>query len=192
MMASHGLQDGATIAIVGGGPAGSFQAIHLLNQARQHGRQIRVVIFERRRHPLGGQTDSLSGPYEGCPMCAGGISPCMNDALEDLGIILPDNVIQSRITTITLQGSWKHIHLPVPNGRKMLSVYRGALPFGQHANHESFDSVLLNYATLHGAELIGQKINHAFHDDNGRPTLCYTDNDSEARLTADFVVFACG
>jgi flavin-dependent dehydrogenase len=184
------LQDGATIAIVGGGPAGSFQAIHLLNQARQHGLQIRVVIFERRRQVANNK--QASGPYEGCPMCAGGISPRLNEALKDLGLALPPDVIQARITSITLQGDWKHIRLPVPDGRKMLSVYRGALPFGQHINHESFDSILLDCASSCGAELIGSRVDRAFYDNTGRPVLCYESDGKEAELTTDFAIFAGG
>jgi len=187
-----GLQDNATIAIIGGGPAGSFQALHLLNQARQRGRQIRVVIFERRRLPLIDGEKSLSGPYKGCPMCAGGISPRLSDALKDLGIVLPTKVIQAKITLITLQGNWKHIHLPVPDGREMYSVYRGALPLGKDINHGAFDSVLLNFATNHGAELIGSRVYRAFYDHTGRPVLCYKNSGEEAKLTADFAIFAGG
>ena len=45
------LDAGATVAVIGGGPAGAFFAIHLLRQAAALGRQLRLVIFERRHHP---------------------------------------------------------------------------------------------------------------------------------------------
>ena len=107
------LQDGATIAVIGGGPAGAFSALHLLAQARQRGRHIRVVIFERSCQPGKGISNNLSGPYAGCPLCAGGVSPRLYEALDALGIVLQPEVIQASIASITVQGNWKSIILPV-------------------------------------------------------------------------------
>ena len=186
------LQDGNTVAIVGGGPAGSFSAIHLLRRARAKNLGLRIVVFERRRLDAGDEQADRRGFYEGCPQCAGGISPRLNDALDHLGIIVPPEVLQAQISSITVQGNWKHIHLPVPPDRKMLSVYRGALPFGQHIVHESFDSLVLGVATGLGAELIGSRVDGAYYADDGRPVLCYQIAGKNAELAADFVVFAGG
>ena len=48
------LEEGATVAIIGGGPAGSFAAIHLLRLARERGLGLRVVVFEYRRRAAPG------------------------------------------------------------------------------------------------------------------------------------------
>ena len=186
------LRDDATVAIVGGGPAGSFLAMHLLRVAKTRDRRLRVVIFERRRAAPRPEAGALSGPYKGCPQCAGGVSPRLCDALADLGITIPDDVLQTRINSITVQGSWKPIYLHVPKGREMLSVYRGALPSGHGPGHASFDALLIDTATRRGAALIGSRVKKVFYDDSQRPVLCYVAEDGEAELTADFVAFAGG
>lgn len=186
------LQNNATVAIVGGGPAGSFQAMHLLNRARLRHQKIHVVVFEYRRQIRRQRQGSTSGSYSGCPQCAGGISPRLNDALAELGINLPDELIQASINSITLQGNWKHIYLSVPQSRRMLSVFRGALPYGRDTEHHSFDSLLLDAAISRGAELISNKVHAACYNEEGKPVLSYNANGSERRLTADCVIFAGG
>jgi hypothetical protein len=185
------LQDGATIAVIGGGPAGAFSALHLLAQARQRGRQIRVVIFERSCQPGKGLSNHLPGPYTGCPLCAGGISPRLYDALVALGIVLQPEVIQASIGSITVQGNWKSIILPVPRDRKMYSVYRGTLPFGQHHTH-CFDAMLLDIAVEAGAQLIGSRVHGVSRKTDNILNLDYVAHGMDAQLTADFVVFAGG
>lgn len=185
------LQDGATIGIVGGGPAGAFSALHLLDQARRRGMQLRIVIFERNCQPGDDSPDSLSGPYAGCPQCAGGISPRLYEALQTLGIDLQPEVVQASIGSITVQGNWKSIILPMPRDRKMYSVYRGSLPFGQHHTH-CFDAMLLGKAIGAGATLIGARVCSASYTADGRVRLGYLAHGMEAQVTADFVVFASG
>ncbi len=186
------LSDGATIAIIGGGPAGSFAAIHLLSLAQTRGRRIRVVVFERRRHRAPGSDEQPSNDYSGCPKCAGGISPRFNEALERLEISVPPQVMQARIKSITVQGNWKHIYLPVPEIRRMISVYRGALPFGQDLHHYSFDSLLLDCATGRGAELVGGRVIGARFDEHLKPVVQYESDGRESELKADFAIFAGG
>ena len=187
-----GLQDGATVAIVGGGPAGSFFAIHLLRLARERCRRLRVVIFERRRPAPDPGKDVLSGSYEGCPRCAGGVSPRLSDALAELDIGIADDVLQKRVKSIAVQGNWKPIYMHVPDGRSMLSVYRGSLPTGHGPRHASFDAMLMDAAIAHGAELMGNRVNRVFYDHDQRPVLCYTAGTEEQALTADFAAFAGG
>ena len=185
------LQDGATVAVVGGGPAGAFSALHLLTQAEQRGCRIRVVIFERNCPPGDEIPNSSSGSYAGCPQCAGGISPPLCEALETMGIALQPEVIQASIGSITVQGNWKNIILPMPRDRKMYSVYRGTLPFGQHHTN-CFDAMMLGKAVEAGAELIGAVICSAVYTVDGSVQLGYLAHGMEAKLTADFVVFASG
>ena len=186
------LGEGATVAVVGGGPGGAFSAIHLLNRARQHGIAIRVVIFESRCHPTGKVQDGLAGPYVGCPQCAGGISPGLHEALESLGISLAPEVVQARISSITVQGNWKSIYLPIPQSRTMSSVFRGTLPFGQHLPADCFDAALLRFAIAAGAELIGSRVFRAAYLENGGVELSYMANSVECQLKADFAIFAGG
>ncbi len=186
------LEDGATVAVVGGGPAGAFSAIHLLRKARQAGRRIRVVIFEPRCRPVEKAAGGLAGPYVGCPQCAGGISPRLHDALADLEISLPAQVIQAAISSITVQGNWKSVYLPVPPSRTMSSVYRGTLPFGQHLPESCFDAVLLDAATDAGAEIVGSRVFRAVYGSDGKVKLSYQCKNMEAIIVADFAIFAGG
>lgn len=186
------LEEGATVAIIGGGPAGAFAAIHLLQQARKRGLRMRVVVFEYRRRLAGAAAGGQGGDYLGCPQCAGGISPRLIDALQQLGLAVPTEVIQAKINAITVQGNWKNIILPVPPDRLMLTVYRGALPFGQHAHHQCFDAWLLDTAGDLGAELKTGRVHRVFYDDAGRPVLCYRCGDAEQELRSDLVVIAGG
>ena len=186
------LPDHATVAIVGGGPAGAFSALHLLKRAHLRGLFIRVVVLERRCHSPKGNNDRPGGSYTGCPQCAGGISPRLHEAIRALGINLPAEVIQSHISMITVQGNWKSIYLPVPPERPMSSVYRGTLPFGQHPQNACFDAMLLDVAAGAGAEVIGSRVFRAVYDEKGKIELSYLLDHVETLLKADFVIFAGG
>ena len=186
------LEDGATIAVVGGGPAGAFSAIHLLRKAHRLGRRIRVVIFESRCRARAKDTGALAGPYTGCPQCAGGISPRLHDVLAELGINLPPAVVQASIASITVQGNWKSVYLPVPPDRPMSSVFRGTLPFGQHFPADCFDALLLRVASESGAELIGTRVFRGAYGSDRRVHLSYLLNGVETVLAADFAIFAGG
>ncbi len=186
------LPDHATVAIVGGGPAGAFSALHLLQRAQLRGLSTRVVVLERRCHSPASDSNGPRGSYTGCPQCAGGISPRLHEAIEALGITLPAEVIQSRISMITVQGNWKSIYLPVPPDRPMSSVYRGTLPHGQHPQNACFDAMLLDVAAGAGAEVIGGRVFRAVYDASGRIELSYLLDHVETLLKADFVIFAGG
>ena len=64
--ASYALTDGATIAVIGAGPAGSFFAILALKEARARGIHLSLVLFD-------GKNFLKEGPQV-CNMCAGVIS----------------------------------------------------------------------------------------------------------------------
>src|SRR5680860_1008914 len=97
------LADGATVIVVGGGPAGAFFAIRALRKARQLGRDLDVVILEKRRE-LCFYSSALSLECGGCNYCAGGISPRLADHLQDNGLTLPDDIVEGRTTEITVHG----------------------------------------------------------------------------------------
>jgi flavin-dependent dehydrogenase len=186
------LEQGATIAVIGGGPAGAFFAIHLLRKARQLGRDVKVIIFERHRPTVRRTPLCLSGIWKGCNYCAGGISPKLNDILKDLNLGLPPEIIQSRIQSITIQGFWKNIELGVPTGRDMLSVYRGSRPARRSDGHHSFDSFLLDKALQAGAALVSGEVVGVDRGESGKPLIHYRADGAERDLEADLVIFAAG
>jgi hypothetical protein len=91
-----------------------------------------------------------------------------------------------------VQGNWKSVYLPVPASRRMSSVYRGTLPFGQHLPEDCFDALLLRAAVDTGAQLIGSRVFRAAYDSNGRIDLSYQLNSIENVLKVDFAIFAGG
>jgi hypothetical protein len=70
------LNDGARIAVIGGGPAGSFFSYFLLRVAERVGRRIQVDIYEPRNF-------NMPGPA-GCNMCAGVVSETLVQAAEGI------------------------------------------------------------------------------------------------------------
>ncbi len=188
------LEDGARVAVVGGGPAGSFFSILLLREARSLGRKLDVRIIERR----GGLTldDPIrpGRPATGCNFCAGGISPRMNDILASLGLSLPEIVVKNTVHTITIQSHWKNLELRVPEGREMYSVYRGARPAARSDRSANFDTFLLDAARQEGARIVTAEAEGAARQSDGRPTITTFDSVTGERseMPADLLVFAGG
>src|ERR1017187_6068033 len=145
---STGLLNGDRVAIVGGGPAGSFFAIHLLREARRLNRHLDVVIVEKR-----GPADMGAAALEcrGCSFCAGGISPSLDELLEEQRLSVPDEIVQGRFDYVWIQGQWKNFRLRVPKDMRMYSVFRGSLPGRRSGRPAGFDGFLLGEAVKEGA-----------------------------------------
>ena len=141
------LENGSQVAIVGGGPSGSFTALHLLQQAADANLDIKVTIFEAR--------DFCRAGPGGCNKCAGILSSALMHNLKQLDLEIPLEVIQAELDTYVLHAgkSQLPIHLPDP-GRKIISVYRGGGPLkGSKPYPASFDFWLQDQALLRGAEI---------------------------------------
>ena len=186
------LSSGATVAIVGGGPGGAFTAIHLLRWAQRHDCPLRVVIVERRLRHLRTEKAGGAAAYRGCPKCAGGISPRLHDELTGLGVEVTGDLVQSSIHSITVQGKWKHIHLPVPENRSMVAVFRGILPRSKQFRHPSFDQCMLDHAASMGAVLVAGDFIDCCYDDIRKPLLSVRVDGQLSQISADFLVFALG
>lgn len=185
------------MAVVGGGPAGSFFAIHLLRRARELGRAIDVLIFEKKREVCFYKPSVLCW-REGCNYCAGGISPRLADILRANGIVIPADVIESRATEVIVHGDWKSIQLPVPRNREMLSVFRGSRPRKRADRHANLDTFLLHAAESEGARVITAEVRDFSRTDDGKPRLEYLREAPDVpsceaeSLEADFLAFAAG
>lgn len=184
------LESNDCVAVIGGGPAGSFFAIRLLREARRHGRQLRVVIVEK-HGPADLNTDVFQ--CRGCNFCAGGISPRLDEALERDGLHVPGEIIQSEVDYIWVQGEWKNFRLRVPAGLRMYSVFRGPLPSRRGDSRAGFDGFLLGQAVREGAEILRGEVQRIRYSEAGRPVLTVTAQSGE-RLTVDaaFVAIATG
>jgi len=190
------LEDNSKIVVVGGGPAGSFFATTLLKKAKKSGRRIEVTILEKKKEPLFYEATCSIAPREGCNYCAGGISPRMSDVLEELRFTLPNEILESTVKSLTIQGHWKNIEIKVPEGRKMFTVYRGSRPKGRSRRHANFDSFLLEQALSEGARVITGKVNNIQYSNRKTPLIHYEvikNGDSQSKhIEADFLVFAGG
>ncbi|MCL4535026.1 MAG: FAD-dependent oxidoreductase [Bacteroidetes bacterium] len=177
------LVTGSQVAIVGGGPAGSFFALHLLNHARRRNLDLRITLYEEKSF--------LESGKAGCNMCAGILSSSLVRNLSCLGLELPDSVVLSRISAYCLHTPFGTIETPQPDPRAtILSVYRGSGPRGAlFERGVSFDGFLLQKAVEQGVELAqGTVSSIAFAAPGERPRVVFRGAEREF----DLVVLACG
>jgi flavin-dependent dehydrogenase len=146
------LEDGARVAVMGGGPAGSLFSYFLLDFAEKVGLQLQVDIYEPRDF-------TLAGPA-GCNMCAGIISETLVQNLAVEGISLPPTVVQRGMDTYILHTEAGNANLETPHLEKRIgAVYRGAGPLGmKDCEWSSFDDHLLQQALRKGARLIRRRV----------------------------------
>ena len=194
MAAAHlPLPQDAAVVVVGGGPAGSFFAVRALRRARQLGRTLDLTIFERKTEVCFCQPVAFSS-WEGCNYCAGGISPRLADVLRENAITLPEEVVEGRASEVIVHGDWKDIDLPIPEGREMLSVFRGSRPRRRSHRYENFDSFLLLQAEQEGARVLQADVRELRRSSTGRPVVGYrlVTEETDREIEADFLVFAAG
>ncbi len=174
------LVDGNRVVIVGGGPAGSFSALHLLHYAAKAGLVLDITIVEPRDF-------GRPGPG-GCNQCAGVLSSTLLSNLEILDLCLPPEIIQAELNAYILHLG-KHealIQKPDP-GRRIASVYRGSGPrLGEPPFPRSFDGWLLEQAQKRGARLLRERV-HTIH--SGLHPAVVTDSNE---LASDLVILATG
>ncbi len=174
------LVNGSRVIIVGGGPAGSFAALHLLRFAAGAALGLELLILEARDF-------DRPGPG-GCNKCAGILSSTLVRNLEALGLYLPPELIQSELHAyiLHLRGAELLIHRPDPT-RRIVSVYRGGGPrLGEPPYPHSFDSWLLKQAQARGATVRRARV-QTIHP-GARPIVVT----AHEHLEADLVVLATG
>jgi flavin-dependent dehydrogenase len=176
------LQDGANIAVIGGGPTGSFFSIFALKMARMLGKQLNIIIFE----PKDFEKD---GPG-GCNRCGGIISELLVQTLAVEGINLPETVVRKGIDSYKLHTDHGSVSIATPNfERTIATVYRGGGPRGALGeDKKSFDGFLLEQALKEGANHRQLRIERVEYE-NGRPVLY---SRGERIMVADLVVGAFG
>ncbi len=174
------LENGSRIIIVGGGPAGSFSALHLIHYAAQANLQLDIQIFE-------GREFKRPGPNS-CNKCAGIISSTLSQNLSSLGLELPPEVIQAELTSYTLHLNKLDLLIQQPNpDRRIYSVYRGSGPrLGKAPYPAPFDNWLLEQARQRGANIQPAFV-HSIRP--GPRPVVITSHDS---IEADLVIMATG
>ena len=119
------------IAIIGGGPAGSFTC-HFLNKlAKQNKKNISIHLYDYRCFTCQGKTS--------CNMCAGIIASSLVQNLEKEKIFLPDSVIKSEISGYQLHSKYNTVYFRREYQKKIYSGFRGQGPLSIDGKVNSFD-----------------------------------------------------
>jgi flavin-dependent dehydrogenase len=149
---SQKLNDGSRVAVIGGGPAGTFFSIFLLDMAERAGVDISVDIYEPR--------DFLNPGPAGCNMCAGIVSESLVQMLAAEGINLPGSVVQRGIDSYILHMDVGSVRINTPlNEKRIAAVYRGAGPRDlKEFKDFGLDNHLMNLALERGAALINERV----------------------------------
>lgn len=158
------LRDGSRVAVIGGGPAGSFFANFLLQFAGRSDLDIGVDIYEPR--------DFWDSGPAGCNMCGGIISESLVQSLMLEGIKLPGNIVQRGIDGYVLHTDCGHCRIETPSQEKRIAaVHRGGGPRGSNNSQwESFDAHLMMLAVGAGAKFYCSRVVGLGWQD-GRPTV---------------------
>jgi flavin-dependent dehydrogenase len=176
------LDDGSRVAIIGGGPAGSFAAFFLMRLADMSGLDLEVDVYEPRRF-------LHCGPG-GCNHCGGIVSESLVQTLAAEGINLPPSVVQRGIESYVLHMDVGSVTIQSPvYEQRIASVYRGNGPRGgADMPWESFDGFLQRLAEQQGATIVPKLVTGVDWRD-GFPHIQSVSGD-EGRY--DLVVVAAG
>ena len=149
------LHSGSRVAVIGGGPAGSFFSYFLLKMADQAGLDILVDVYEPRDFSQPGQS--------GCNKCGGIIYGSLVQSLATDGILLPSSVVQEGIAGYTFHVDEGSVRIKPPSDEKRIaSVRRGAGPCGAAVSLlASFDGFLLTLAEEKGARIVRERVTEA-------------------------------
>ncbi len=157
------LVSGSRVAVVGGGPAGSFFSYFLLSMAQTMDLELRLDMFEPRDF-------SVQGPA-GCNMCGGIVSESLVQNLATEGIQLSDTV-QRSIDSYFLHMDVGHVRIRRPAGEhRIASVHRGGGPRGaMRIEGGGLDGHLMKIAGEKGARQVRARIDSLTWNE-GRPRL---------------------
>jgi len=176
------LDDGSRVAVIGGGPAGSFFSYFVMDMAQRVGRDVRVDIYEPRDFSVPGPT--------GCNMCGGILSESLVETLGVEGINLPPTVVQRAIDSYVLHTDVGSVRIDTPLHEKRIgAVHRGPGPRGvKEIKWDSFDGHLQKLAVAKGASLIRGRVDE-FGWLEGRPQIKTRDGSAKSY---DLLVVAIG
>jgi len=158
------LDDGARVAVVGGGPAGSMFSTFLLSIAERVGLDVSVDVYEWRDF-------TKTGPA-GCNMCGGIVSESLVESLAAEGINLPSSVVRRAIDSYVLHMDVGTVRFETPlQEMRIAAAHRGAGPRGMGPSAwEGLDAFLLKLAQDKGARVVQGRVDEVAWTD-GRPQI---------------------
>jgi len=170
------LVDGSNVAVIGGGPAGSFFAYFAMDFARRMDLNINIDIIEPKAF-------DKPGPA-GCNHCGGIVSESLVQMLSAEGIVLPTSVVRRGIESYTmhLENGSTVIETPLREQR-IASIYRGFGPKGAvDGNYESFDGYLMFLCKDRGANIINDRVKELERHEDGIVVKCSKSEDKKYDL----------
>ncbi len=183
------LKDGDTVAILGGGPAGSFFAIHIKELSKKHGLELKVIIIERKSFVT-------HGPV-GCNMCAGVLGGNIVNMISGLDIKWDSRVIRQNVEAFKINIHGRDALIKRPRA-KVYTVFRGVGPRAESSSEGfiGFDAFLLEEAKKTGALVINGTIMDVIVPQNpvtDQSTVIYHDERNEPHeLKAALIAGAFG
>jgi len=146
------LDHGSRVAIIGGGPAGSFFSYFILDMAKRKGLEIHVDLYEPR--------DFSQTAPTGCNMCGGVIYESLVQSLAVEGINLPPTVVQRGIEFNMLHLDIGSVQIQTPRKEKRIATtFRGSGPRDTPAlDHGGLDHYLMQTAIAKGAQHIQNRV----------------------------------
>jgi flavin-dependent dehydrogenase len=151
-LSSYELGTGSRVAVIGGGPAGSFFTFYLMDLGARIGKEFEVDIYEPRDF-------TKAGPA-GCNMCGGIISESLVQNLAADGINLPSTVVQRGIDSYMLHTDTGSVRIETPLQEKRIgAVHRGPGPRDiKEIKWDSFDGHLQSLTVEKGAKIINDRV----------------------------------
>lgn len=176
------LDDGARVAVLGGGPAGSFFAFFLKQMAASIDLDVEVDLYEPRFF-------TACGPA-GCNHCGGIVSESLVQLLATEGINIPHGVVQRGIDSYVIHMDVGSVRIDTPlQEKRIAALYRGNGPRTcAPSEAESFDRFLQGLAESRGARvrrILVERLDRA----GERPEVVGVDG---SRDTYDLVAVASG
>ncbi len=171
---------GSRVAIIGGGPAASLFALYLIHFTEKKGIHPEITIYQKR--------DFDEQGARGCKGCAGILSISLQRNLGELGLTIPEEIIQSKIEHYTVHSPYTSITISNPEkDMQIISVYRGGgpLPY-DYDNPISFDGWLLREAQKRNIRVAQHRVSRIYLGPEARIEV------DGKKLGYDLVVLASG
>ncbi len=180
--------DNSKVLIIGGGPAGCFFALHVLELCKRKGIALNLKILEQRDF-------ATAGP-KGCNMCAGIIGGRIVDEIAKVGIAIDKRVIREDVEGFKVLIDGLKAEVRKRPGDRVYTVFRNQGPMGVSKEEDivGFDSFILDNTIRKGVNFekatVLQVIPGKMGEEN---TVLFRKPDgTEVYEKADLVVVACG
>ena len=176
------LENGSRIAVVGGGPAGSFFCYFLVDFASRMELEIQIDVYEKKDF-------SKCGP-KGCNHCGGIVSESLVQLLATEGINLPETVVQKGIDSYVMHTDIGAVKIETPlQDKRIAALHRGGGPIGNsNSAYEGFDYFLQKMIKSDGINVIDEMVTAIEYDENSKIKIKCDDKSS----TYDLLVGATG